>query len=886
MYIQRIRVEKFRKLVAPVEIAGLPPGMAVIGGDNEEGKSTLLQALRSAFFDRHGLSGQGAAAMQPLGQKVAPEVEVDFHLAGHDYRLKKRFCHRAAARLEGPDGVLEDEAAEDALQGLLGFERPGRGASDTLHHGLWGLLWVSQGTTFAPVEPSEGARHALGEALEDDVGQVLGGAIGQQLLQLFGDWRDRYWGRSGRPVQELKKAAEASTEHGEALIAARRRLADYDDLLQQMERVGVELARFHSEERLAEMRSRHSAAAARAAELKGLKEALREAKARRETAALHLQQAERHWTTRQELAQAAREARQDVTDLTVRDEALKATLQTQEGALAESAAALEQARAGREAARREERRLGLLIRRRELEDEQRRLTDQRNKARAAREAAAAARREAAGLTVEADGVAALRGAEGNLARATDRLSAAATEVTVAVAVPLEITGDAVPLDSGYRVTGQAELELAGVGRIGIRAGGTDLPALQQALAEAGEGRAGLLERLGVTGLAQAERQLARKGELQGAATYQESLVEVFAPQGLDALEERLTDIAAGLAGLPEGEDEGGLEVLRDAHHAARQALEEQERVVSAAEGRHGEGRDKVQGAREESTRIQGRLRERLAQAERVDKRLVEEREEVGDGELARRVAEQRAARDAADSALQAAETAVANLDPEEVQQAVADAGRAVARTEKQLQDLETRHGELRAALRALGQQGLAEQVVELERKAAEAERRHRALEREATAVRLVAEALEEAARNAREAYLQPLLGRLQPYLDAVFPGARPVIGETLEMAGLARGHEEGFEQLSIGAREQLAILTRLAFADLLAQEGESPPVILDDALVYADEGRFETMKALLSRSARRHQVLILTCRPREYLSLGAEQFRLYGWGATAGGPPR
>jgi uncharacterized protein YhaN len=73
----------------------------------------------------------------------------------------------------------------------------------------------------------------------------------------------------------------------------------------------------------------------------------------------------------------------------------------------------------------------------------------------------------------------------------------------------------------------------------------------------------------------------------------------------------------------------------------------------------------------------------------------------------------------------------------------------------------------------------------------------------------------------------------------------------------------------------VAVLTRLAFADLLAEEGgEAPPVILDDALVYADEHRFETMKHLLSRSAQKHQVLILTCRPMEYMSLGADQFRL------------
>ncbi|WP_443081506.1 AAA family ATPase, partial [Thiohalorhabdus sp.] len=46
MQLQRIRVTNFRKLTGPVEIGELPTGLAVIGGANEEGKSTLLEAIR------------------------------------------------------------------------------------------------------------------------------------------------------------------------------------------------------------------------------------------------------------------------------------------------------------------------------------------------------------------------------------------------------------------------------------------------------------------------------------------------------------------------------------------------------------------------------------------------------------------------------------------------------------------------------------------------------------------------------------------------------------------------------------------------------------------------------------------------------------------------
>jgi len=55
---------------------------------------------------------------------------------------------------------------------------------------------------------------------------------------------------------------------------------------------------------------------------------------------------------------------------------------------------------------------------------------------------------------------------------------------------------------------------------------------------------------------------------------------------------------------------------------------------------------------------------------------------------------------------------------------------------------------------------------------------------------------------------------------------------------------------------------------------KAPCLILDDALVYADEARFEIMKTILQRAARDLQILVLTCRPREYFGLDACYLRL------------
>jgi hypothetical protein len=56
-------------------------------------------------------------------------------------------------------------------------------------------------------------------------------------------------------------------------------------------------------------------------------------------------------------------------------------------------------------------------------------------------------------------------------------------------------------------------------------------------------------------------------------------------------------------------------------------------------------------------------------------------------------------------------------------------------------------------------------------------------------------------------------------------------------------------------RDELSVLTRLAFARLLAKDGRPAPAILDDALVYSDDDRIEKMFDALHRQAREQQSL-------------------------------
>jgi len=76
-----------------------------------------------------------------------------------------------------------------------------------------------------------------------------------------------------------------------------------------------------------------------------------------------------------------------------------------------------------------------------------------------------------------------------------------------------------------------------------------------------------------------------------------------------------------------------------------------------------------------------------------------------------------------------------------------------------------------------------------------------------------------------------------------------------------------FASLSIGAKEQIALISRLACATIVAPDG-GVPVILDDALGNSDPQRLATMGAALAVAGRQSQIIVLTCQPDRYEHVG------------------
>ena len=130
------------------------PGVNLLVGPNEAGKSTLFEALARGLFDRHTSRAREVVSMRPLGSSLGPEVELTLSLAGHRLRVNKRFLSEARSEVyEEREGRFEldheGDRADAAVRRLLSG-REFRGASKSKHRGIAQALWYLQSEAALP----------------------------------------------------------------------------------------------------------------------------------------------------------------------------------------------------------------------------------------------------------------------------------------------------------------------------------------------------------------------------------------------------------------------------------------------------------------------------------------------------------------------------------------------------------------------------------------------------------------------------------------------------------------------------------------------------------------------------------------------------------------
>ena len=375
----------------------------------------------------------------------------------------------------------------------------------------------------------------------------------------------------------------------------------------------------------------------------------------------------------------------------------------------------------------------------------------------------------------------------------------------------------------------------------------------------------------------AEAAYARRCQLLADAETELRASLAHAPQGLEALRRLIAAKEVELAGLsPVGASPVDLQAAQAEQQAA--GAEREAAAVSLSEDRQrrDDGAQAAERAGRELVQLQTQHAETSKQAAARREVLTAARAAVADATLLSTLKDGEANVTVAKALLFQAESALAGCDLDEAELRRSDAEKRLADIRTLLQRLDDEILERAGELRGLGQRGLEEELGAAQGALDRAERELAAVERRATALCLLYDTLLEAEEEAKRSFAEPIARRMAPYLEALFPGCELGFApDTLQVRNLRRnGIDEPYQHLSVGTREQLAVLTRLAFAELLGERGMPAAVILDDALVYSDRTRLQRMQQVLLRAAKRMQIIVLTCRPDDYAGLDAAVVRL------------
>jgi len=890
MKISRIALEEFRKFRQPLSLDGLQDGLNLFVGPNEAGKSTVAAAIRAAFLERYSTSK--VADLAPRGESGArPSVELAFTHADHAYVLKKQFLSKARCELVVDDGAqrLDGEEAENALAGLLGFEMPGRGQSKPDLAGVPGLLWIRQGDGQNLHEAAGFAGSHLRDALTQLSGELASGDGDRLFDRVSAERAALLDARNGRPKGSYKDAEDALA----------RALSERDECGQAMAQLNADV------DRLAELRREHERAQAaqpwKDFEAKAVQARARLAALAKEREAFDGLQREQAQAA-QTLALLQDQVRRDQQDeadyqALLRDaRAAHAHVQAMQEPLARALQQRQSHAAAVEAARRRVTRLQALADRRDLDRQLAQLTPEIERLDGALVAAthliqqgSALRTEAVQLEISDAEIEALRKAGRELGNLQLQQQAVATRLRYRLDAGAQalLDGKAVSGAGEVLLTAAAELDLPGVGRLQIEPGGQDLPALQRELARAESASAALLKRAGVDTLADAEQRHARYNALQRELEGMRKTLSIHAPRGVDALRTQRDEALARLAQLqerlsklsPVQETEDGIRVADadagivpdtsdDDLPDAVQALREAEAVAAQAEKAVADAQRALDADTARAQLLEGQAAARGAELQ-SDERTAQRHARAG------RLAEVRSAHDQLELRVREARASLAEHRPELAEQDVQRFEKSAA-IERDAQH--KRHGDilqLQGKLDQAGAQGLGERLSEAQAACERLQRRRDEFARRAAALDLLQKLLADKRAAATQRLQAPLARRLNHYLALLFPDAALRLDDALLPTALRRGDgEDALDALSFGTREQLGILARFAYADLLQEAGRPTLLLLDDALVHTDDARRDFMKRALFDAATRHQILMFTCHGEAWRDMGVEQRRI------------
>lgn len=858
MRIHSLTIDNVRA-IEHLEITGLPDtGVVVVHGDNEQGKSTIMDALGAVLNHKHSSSKGEVKQLAPAHRDEAPEVTAHLSVGPVDFTIHKRWVKKKSAELTVHAPVRANYTGAEAdlkLEEIL---------AEHLDRDLLEALFLRQGKF------EEGIKTAgipsLQRALAGEQGEeAVDAAEDDSLMAAVEKEYQRFYTATGKENKALSNSRRDRDTAATELAAAQQQLRSLQSHVDQVDR--------HEQSRdadVADLPAARAQLAAAEAELVSAREAESAAAVVRgevDHARQVVVSEERQVAERAQLEEEAEDLADALTALSTQlDRATeKAAQQEQEMTrLGQVLKAAKERRSDAVDRVKSARRVLRLLEDVAARDEHRAEVEQLG---TLDENIASVRTRAAGKLVTDQDMREVEQAAQEVAVARRFRDMAVPHLELSSADSTTITLDGTPLVVGAEST-RVDLSegtelIVGEVTARYRAGQADDVSAINAVERAESELADLLAELGCTDLEEVRRLR------EEARSVRDNLARLE-QQRADLLGGRSAeDVRARAASLTEQLEDTEIpdidvESARAELDQAEVARDEADQDVDKAESAYATWRDS--DASQDLVRIQAHHDNASERVTRTAEKLATLEAELPAADLASALASARDTLAAAEEKLRGAEADVAQADPAGKSAAV-DATRS--RVESLTSRIKTAEVELARLDGYITQAAGAAERLEKAQSADEAMRRQLAnLERRANSAARLREVLYRHRDRARARYAQPFADELTRLARTVFGSDVAFeLSENLTIRDRTLGGATvPLASLSGGAREQLAILTRFAIASLVSGSDEKVgvPVIIDDALGSTDPGRLQRMGQLFSQMGREAQVIVLTCFPQRY----------------------
>ncbi|NRB17585.1 MAG: AAA family ATPase [Rhodobacteraceae bacterium] len=841
-------------------ITGIGDGITVVSEANEFGKSTFFDAIHALFFEKYSSSAKSVKSLQPYAGG-AVEVAADVETDQGSFCVKKRFLSRKGAkitRLSDGATVAQDDEAERWISTLLGT------ASD----GPAGLLWVRQG--LLGLEPDSAkektqlmeTRRDLLSSVAGEIDAMTGGRRMDRVMRRVAESLSEITTRTGRKAGTWKAASEVVDALDAEYVSVTAQVQSLDKALSDRKQAEASLKRLDNADAKARRDEAFTAAKAGMEKARAHVGFVTLARQDRDLAELKTKSAQSELdaflnaidllnTAGRQAKNSSAEAEEAKCEALRLRTVLEAAQIQHRGAIeavAENRKLLDVTR--------------LQIAARKAKTEAAQLEKQITKAETALGGRNAARAITKASSATPEWLRRVEQAQAEVLKLNAAVEAQATtlEMTYDGATRITQDGVIVPGDQPIALDAETHLNLPGIGKMTVHS--PDVGEEGRArLATAEDSLNDTLSQAGGETFQEARILATTRAEAETKADLAQAVLDTLAPQGIETLRTAKAD--ADLAAT--GANDEKLSAITDleSHLAqAQEAEDKAQRGLSNADTEHATAREitiKLQAAADSAQQALERAS--------VDAGA----EETRDSQRAERLraqAQEQSALIKAESELLALIAAAPDLDTAQAElKRAEDTVNAVRQERVQVGE---RLAALSSEIRTLAGNGIEEHRDELEGQLEAARATEARFEQQAAALARLQSALDAERNAARDTYFGPIQEELKPLLSILHrDAALSFDSESLLPSGLMRDQaKETLEDLSGGTKEQIAILTRLAFARLFARQGRHMPIILDDALVYSDDDRIIKMFTALTRVARDQQILVFTCRQLAFQDLG------------------